>query len=133
MAITPPEKVLRKTKQRQRILEILRGTKSHPTADWIYSQVKSEFPKLSLGTVYRNLRLLREQGEIMELDFGSTFSRFDGNSENHYHFVCRKCGKVFDVDMRLESILNRKAAKATGFNIEDHRLVFYGLCKRCSK
>ncbi len=131
MVIAPSGKALRKTRQRQRILEVLRGTKSHPTADWIYSQVKSEFPKLSLGTVYRNLKLLREQDEIIELDFGSTFSRFDGRTDNHYHFFCRKCGKVSDVDMPLESKLNKKAAKATRFNVEDHRLIFYGTCKDC--
>ena len=131
MVIAPSGKALRKTRQRQRILEILRGTKSHPTADWIYSQVKPEFPKLSLGTVYRNLKLLREQGEIIELDFGSTFSRFDGRTDNHYHFICRKCGKVFDVDMPVEDNLDKKAAKCTRFKVEDHRLIFYGPCKHC--
>ncbi|HIC90692.1 MAG TPA: transcriptional repressor [Syntrophaceae bacterium] len=133
MVITISEKVLRRTRQRQRILEVLRATKGHPTADWIYSQVKPEFPRLSLGTIYRNLKLLKEQGEILELDFGSTFSRFDGRSENHYHFICRKCGEVFDVDMPLDNNLNKKATKTTGFDIEDHRLVFYGLCKGCLK
>ena len=125
--------MLRNTRQRQRILEVLRGSKSHPTADWIYGQVKCEFPKLSLGTVYRNLKLLKENGEIRELDFGSTFSRFDGVCEDHYHFVCRKCGRVFDVNMTVEANLNKKAEKATHFNVECHRLEFYGLCKGCSK
>jgi len=132
MVITT-DKTLRKTRQRQRILEVLRATKSHPTADWIYSQVKSKFPKLSLGTVYRNLKLLKEQGEIIELDFGSTFSRFDGVCEDHYHFACRKCRRVFDVNIPVEDNLNNKAAKATHFNVECHRLVFYGLCTECLK
>ncbi len=131
--VNPSDRVLRKTKQRQRILEVLRDTNTHPTADWIYSQVKSEFPKLSLGTVYRNLRLLKEQGEILELDFGSTFSRFDGVCEDHYHFVCRQCGAVFDVNMPVDDNLNKKAARTTHFNVECHRLVFYGTCKECRK
>ena len=74
-----------------------------------------------------------QHSEIIKLDFGSTLSRFDGRSENHYHFVCHKWEKVFDVDMSLESKLNKKVGKASGFNIQDHRLLFCGLCKKCSK
>lgn len=93
--------------------------------------MKVEFPKLSLGTVYRNLKLLKEEGEIMELDFGSTYRRFCGRSKNHYHFACSKCGKVFDVEIPIEADLDRKAAQATDFSIEDHSVLFCGACKEC--
>jgi Fe2+ or Zn2+ uptake regulation protein len=89
---------IRKTRQRDLILKTLRGTKSHPTADWIYEKVKKEIPNISLGTVYRNLSTLKEMGEILELNYGSKYSRFDGNPQNHYHFVCTECGRVFDVE-----------------------------------
>jgi len=89
----------RMTKQRKAILKILENTDIHPTADWIYEQVKKEIPNISLGTVYRNLNVLSEMGKIMTLDYGSSYSRFDGNPRNHYHFKCEKCEKVFDVEI----------------------------------
>ena len=70
---------IRKTKQRELILKTLRSTDTHPTADWIYEQVKKEMPNISLGTVYRNLGILKESGEILELNYGSKYSRYDGN------------------------------------------------------
>lgn len=120
------------TKQRKLILEILRGTRTHPTADWIYQQARKVIPDISLGTVYRNLRLLREAGEIMELDFGSTFSRFDGNPLNHYHFVCRKCGRIYDLDLPLQDRLEEEVRRA-GYTVEHHRLEFYGRCPQCTR
>ncbi|MFW5996355.1 MAG: Fur family transcriptional regulator [Halanaerobiaceae bacterium] len=121
----------RMTKQRKAILNILRDTDIHPTADWIYEQVKKEIPNISLGTVYRNLNVLTEMGEIMALDYGSSYSRFDGNPNNHYHFKCEKCGNVFDVDLKVQNNLNEKATEKTGFAIRGHRLEFYGLCQDC--
>ncbi len=76
----------RMTKQRKIILDVLKNTTSHPTADWIYDQVREVLPNISLGTVYRNLKVLKEMGEIMELDFGSTYSRFDGNPKKPLSF-----------------------------------------------
>ncbi|NWF78149.1 MAG: transcriptional repressor, partial [Chloroflexi bacterium] len=75
----------RKTKQREAILRVLRNTTCHPTADWIYEEGRKDIPNISLGTVYRNLKLLREAGKILEIDLGGNFSRFDGNQDNHYH------------------------------------------------
>lgn len=125
------EKAQRMTRQKRVILEVLRGTKSHPTADWIYEQAKKVIPDLSLGTVYRNLNLLKEMGEIMELNYGSTFSRFDGNPHNHYHFQCRQCGRVFDLDLPIRNMLEKEAAEASGHRVDNHRLEFYGLCRDC--
>lgn len=128
----------RKTKQRQRILELLRGVNSHPTADWIYYELKSEFPHLSLGTVYRNLRVLKEQGEVLELDFGSTFSRYDGRVDGHTHFICEQCESVFDFDVPTSEVRRHEklvtiAEKRNGFKINSHRLEFIGVCSKCQK
>jgi len=123
--------MLKRSKQREAILRVLRGTISHPTVDWIYDEVRKEIPNISLGTVYRNLRLLRENGEILEIDLSGTFSRFDGNPDNHYHFRCEKCGRVFDVAEPVNKELDKRVAQKTGFKISHHRLEFRGLCKEC--
>lgn len=120
----------RMTKQKKLILDIVKGTKCHPTADWVYQEARKVMPKISLGTVYRNLRLLVEMGEIMELNYGSSYSRFDGNPENHYHFVCVKCGEVSDIDMTDMPALN-SLVEAQGLDVLYHRLEFYGYCSKC--
>ncbi|MGM0602474.1 MAG: Fur family transcriptional regulator [Bacillota bacterium] len=121
----------RMTKQRKAILRVLKNTKSHPTADWIYEQVKKEIPNISLGTVYRNLNVLSELGKIQILDYGSTYSRYDGNPENHYHFRCEKCGKVFDIHVDLFDDINKIVNEETAFQVNEHRLEFTGLCPEC--
>ena len=78
---------VRKTKQRGAILRVLRNTDTHPTADWVYQEVRKEMPHVSLGTIYRNLKTLVEMGEVQELCYGSSYTRFDGNPHRHYHFV----------------------------------------------
>jgi Fur family peroxide stress response transcriptional regulator len=121
---------VRRTKQREMILKVLRSTDTHPTADWIYQQVRESLPNISLGTVYRNLRTLVENGEILELSYGSTFSRFDGNPENHYHFTCEKCGNVYDLDLPVRKELD-EAVEKLGMKVQSHRLEFYGICHNC--
>jgi len=123
--------MVRRTKQKETILEVLRDTTSHPTADWIYNEVRKEIPNISLGTVYRNLRLLCQSGEILELDLCSTLSRFDARRDNHYHFRCEKCGRVFDVDEPVDTEIDKRVTKRTGFKVSYHRLEFRGLCKEC--
>jgi len=123
----------RKSQQRERILEILKETKSHPTADWIYMRLKEEIPELSLGTVYRNLKVLMEQGLIQKLPFGSTFDRFEAKIAPHYHLVCEKCGLVEDFEMPQYSAINSQAEKMSAFKISRHRIDFFGLCGKCLK
>jgi Fe2+/Zn2+ uptake regulation proteins len=123
----------RKSQQRDRILQILKKTNSHPTADWIYSKLKEEIPDLSLGTVYRNLKVLMEQGHIQKLPFGSTFDRFEAKIAPHYHLVCEKCGTVIDFEMPEYIDINQKAEKMSSFKISRHRIDFFGLCEKCQK
>jgi Fe2+ or Zn2+ uptake regulation protein len=125
---------IRKTRQRDLILKTLRGTKSHPTADWIYEKVKKEIPNISLGTVYRNLSTLKEMGEILELNYGSKYSRFDGNPQNHYHFVCTECGRVFDVEgCPVDKGLDEKVSRENDVEVYFHRTEFYGICAECKR
>ncbi|MBL7130370.1 MAG: transcriptional repressor [Candidatus Omnitrophica bacterium] len=130
--ITNKEKNLyRNTKQRQKILELLVNSKSHPTADWIYQKLKKKFKNLSLGTVYRNLRILKEKGQIWELNFGTGFSRFDAIGHSHYHFICSSCQNIYDIKIPPMKELDDRVMQITGFRILSHRLVFFGLCDVC--
>lgn len=129
-----PKGFVRKTRQREVILEVLRGTTSHPTADWVYQEVRKEMPNVSLGTIYRNLKTLSENGEIQELAFGSTHSRFDFRAHRHYHFVCEECGVVEDIEAGAIgdfTPFEDKVAKAGDYEVTSHRLEFYGRCPAC--
>jgi Fur family peroxide stress response transcriptional regulator len=123
--------VRKRSRQREKILELLQGTKVHPTADWLYDRLKGEFPNLSMGTVYRNLNILVEQGKVDRIDFGSTFDRFDANVGPHYHFICEQCGTIFDLELPIDDSLNRRVDELTPFRVKRHSIEFYGLCGRC--
>lgn len=121
----------RTTKQKQAILKVLESTKSHPTADWIYHEVRKEIPNISLGTVYRNLRIMAYEGEITEVDMSGEHSRFDARRGNHYHFRCQTCGSVCDVEEPVHQELDRKVAMMTGLIVSHHVLEFRGTCSNC--
>jgi len=123
----------KRSKQRERILELLQRTGRHPTADWVYNELKEEFPNLSMGTVYRNLTVLMEQGLINKIDFGSTFDRFDANTGPHYHFICDQCGAIVDLELPVDPSLNDRVTDATPFTAQRHRIEFYGVCDRCRR
>lgn len=125
------EQTYRNTKQRKRILEVLSKTDSHPTASWVYDKLKPEFPSLSLGTVYRNLAILEEQGLLKKLHSGSTFDRYDAMIKPHAHFICRECGGLFDIsEIELSSMLDT-ANKKTPHLIEEVKLSYTGVCDEC--
>jgi Fur family peroxide stress response transcriptional regulator len=123
----------KRSRQRERILELLRSTGRHPTADWVYEQLKGEFPNLSMGTVYRNLKILMDQRLIKKIDFGSTFDRFDANIGPHYHFVCERCGAIIDLELPIDESLNQRVNGATPYAAHRHRIEFFGLCDRCGR
>lgn len=124
--------MIRKSKQREAIIAFLRTRKDHPTADVIYENIRKEIPNISLGTVYRNLSLLSEQGTILRLHLGDGLDHFDGTTVPHYHFICRKCGCVKDLEMdELPGICEMAAENFDG-TIEGHVTYFYGICKDCS-
>lgn len=121
----------RRSKQKEAILRVLKSTTSHPTADWVYERVRREIPNISLGTVYRNLRLLTQEGEVQELDLTGGVSRFDANTSNHYHFRCERCGRVFDLEEAVDETMDARVAEKTGFKVTHHCLEFRGLCNDC--
>lgn len=122
----------RMTKQRAIILEALRGVTSHPTADEIYGMVRKKLPHISLGTVYRNLELLTNSGEILRLDRAGVQKRFDGNTMPHQHVRCKICGRIGDA-MGTASAPAITEVSASGFTIHDVEVEFIGVCDECEK
>ena len=123
--------MMRLTTQRQIILEELAKVKTHPTASELYDMVRKRLPRIGLGTVYRNLELMAENGMILKLEVGGTQKRFDATTETHYHIRCSGCGKVDDIDTPVMDELVREAAESTAYEILGHHVEFSGLCPSC--
>jgi len=121
----------RNTQQRNVIYNIVASTNLHPTADWIYEQAKKKLPNISLGTVYRNLKVLAEEGKIVEIYDGKV-SRFDANVSPHQHFKCEQCGNLYDIDEEKWLAINKETAKKEGYTINDAFVIFYGICPSCN-
>ena len=121
------------SRQREIILKTLQGVTCHPSASWIYDQVRREIPNISLGTVYRNLSELRGAGEIISFTPGDGTERFDANTSPHYHFFCESCRAVLDIPLARLTDLDRTVERETGCCIQRHQLMFYGLCPACKK
>lgn len=117
------------SRQRETILEVLRGTDSHPNADWVYDQVRQELPSISLGTIYRNLGQLEADGRIRRLLDDGHF-RYDANIEPHDHFRCLHCRRMFDVRIALQDIPTRLPDRP-GFKVTDFNLELMGICDEC--
>lgn len=122
---------LRMTTQRQVILEELRKLKSHPTAGELCHIVRQRLPRISLGTVYRNLEILSRSGVVLKLDVAGLEMRFDGTVDNHYHLRCLDCGRVVDVEMKPLQGLEHTVGHYSGFEVLGHRLEFVGHCPDC--
>ena len=122
---------LKYSRQREAVKNFLMTRKDHPTADVVYMNVRKEFPNISLGTVYRNLNLLVELGEIQKLNCGDGADHFDSNTSNHYHFVCRCCRQVFDLPMLPVEEINSLAQRSYAGRIEGHTTTFFGTCSEC--
>lgn len=124
-------KILRMTNQRKIILEELCKVYFHPTAGDVYEMVRKKLPKVSLGTVYRNLELLSNRNTIQKLDFGEPHKRFDGNPEPHYHINCTQCGRVDDAPIELKPSLEKEAEQASGYRLHSHHISYSGICPDC--
>ena len=121
------------SRQRDLILKALRENVVHPTADFIYTVLKEKEPNLSLATVYRNLNLLANEGIIRKIEGLDGVAHFDHNTHNHYHFICSKCNKVYDVPYDIAPDLAEKVLAATGKAAESCEITFKGLCCDCKK
>lgn len=123
------------TNQKKIILDYLKNTKTHPSAETVYSEIKKNLPQISQGTVYRILNDFKEKGVIQEIPLG--ISHYDGDVFSRAHFICQKCGKIFDIfDVCRECrFIKRKLRRKKGKigEINNYQMYFYGLCKKCQK
>ena len=121
---------LKHSRQRESIKSYLSGRKDHPTADMVYTSLREEFPNISLGTVYRNLSLLVELGEIKKLTTDGA-DRYDAMTKPHSHFICRKCGCVLDVMVPIENPIETVNEQWDLGEADECRIEFRGICSRC--
>ena len=127
--MAPNQKHFRK---RDAILDYLRKSKAHPSAETIYTDLKAEIPDLAMGTVYRNLTLFKEKGMVSSVATVSGVERFDANTDPHVHFICQGCDAVIDLnDMEVPEALSQLAAKCCGGSVDGCQLSFTGLCHEC--
>lgn len=124
------EKTMKRSRQREAMLALIKGTKCHPNALWLYDEMRKDFPNISLGTVYRNLGVLEQTGEIMRVCTAGGSEHYDGNTNDHCHFICRVCDRVLDIDVpEVHSLA--AAAQRCGVSVESCSLIFSGVCKDC--
>ena len=123
--------MIKHSRQRDAIRQNILGRCDHPTAETVYMDIKEDFPNISLGTVYRNLSLLSELGEIQKISTGAGPDRFDGNVNSHCHFQCKKCFHVMDLPFKYPTELNIYASKNFPGIIEGNTIQFFGLCPDC--
>jgi Fur family peroxide stress response transcriptional regulator len=124
------EKTMKRSRQREAMLKLIKSTKSHPDAAWLYEKMKEKFPNISLGTVYRNLGVLTQTGDIVRVCTSDGTERYDGDTSSHSHFICRVCRGVSDIDIPDTGELDALAEKS-GVSVESHSLIFCGVCKEC--
>ncbi|MDY4840839.1 MAG: transcriptional repressor [Alphaproteobacteria bacterium] len=121
------------SRQRELILKIVQSDMSHPTVDSVYQALRKEIPNVSLATVYRNLNLLAESGEICKIESLDSTAHFDFNTGKHYHFICIHCNKVYDIPCDIAPEVDKKAEELCGGKIISHDISFQGICHECLK
>ena len=120
-------------RKRDAILNCVRSTTAHPSAEWVFEHVRNEIPDISLATVYRNLALFKEQGLITSLGTVQGVERFDGNTQPHVHFICTGCGAVVDLPgISVPDELNEAVSRDSGGRVDSCQLSFTGLCGKCA-
>lgn len=121
----------RYSRQRELIYEAVKGSGQHPTAEMVYRRLKPDNPSLSLGTVYRNLNLLTEEGRIVRMAF--PVERYDADTSLHTHFRCDRCGGVFDLSIPYDYSLDERALPLTEHQVAGHEVLFHGVCVHCGR
>ena len=124
-------KTKRYSKQRETILKILQNTKSHPTASYIYDEARKEIPNISLGTVYRNLKELSKEGQILALKGSDDSEHYDGFATSHPHLYCKTCERIVDLDLPFVNEFVGNSSKNCGIEISSHNILFFGKCAQC--
>ena len=123
----------KRSRKREAILDCLRQTDVHPSAEWVYRRLKPRIPDLSLATVYRNLALFKQEGPICSLGVVQGLERFDGDTSPHVHFICTGCGRILDLPgLQLPAELASQAVQITGGQVTGASLRFHGVCRHCA-
>ena len=128
-----PTPMIRLTTQRQIIMEELAKVKSHPTANDLYDIVRKRLPRIGLGTVYRNLEVMADNGLVLKLEVGGTQKRFDAITNPHYHIRCYCCGKVENVEVAVTDDLVTAATDNCRYQVLGHLVEFTGVCPECQQ
>lgn len=121
---------MRYSSKREAIYEVLKNTKSHPDADWVYRRVREIYPNISLGTVYRNLKTMSESNALLTLETNKNSLHYDADTSPHSHFICNRCGAISDI--YEVSALGAKLTEE-GYVVKSEKSVFYGLCPDCAE
>ncbi|MDD4714959.1 MAG: transcriptional repressor [Oscillospiraceae bacterium] len=120
------------SRKREAILEAIQSTRSHPSADWVYEQLRRQFPDISLRTVYRNIAAFKDEGLLVTVGVVDGEERYDADAKPHAHFVCQSCGRILDLsEADAGPELDKAAARELDARILRHQLIFYGICKDC--
>ena len=122
----------RNTKQRQLVLDAVRARCDHPSADQIYLDVRAIDNHISRGTVYRNLKILAQQGKVLQVKL-LNIDRFEAQLDKHYHILCTECDSVYDIPLPYHEVMDKQVAKKTGYIVERHRAIFEGVCPDCQQ
>ena len=127
------ERAFRLTPQRVELVRLIASSEGHPSAAQLYAQIKRQFPTMSHATVYKTLALLKDMGQVLEIDLRDD-SHYDGNRpEPHPHLICIKCNKIIDGEADFDPSAIRKLEKASGYKILRSQVSFYGLCPDCKR
>ena len=121
-----------RSRQRERILQIIERSDRHLSAEEIYEEARRDYPKISLGTVYRNLSVLAELGRIQRLQFAGDIDRFDRKTDEHYHFLCDRCGEIYDLPIPVDPELNERVNQVSQHRADRHQIEFIGVCAACT-
>ena len=124
---------LRESRQRRLVFEVVHRSRNHPTAQHVYDQARRVIPSISLGTVYRNLRRLEEQGRLKESKIGNRPARFEACRQRHYHIWCVECGRLEDLALPYQNSLDRRVQRLVRYQLQEHRMEFYGICPACRR
>ena len=123
----------RNTVQRQIIFDTLNKFITHPTVDELYAEIQKSHPSISKTTIYRNLRELAQGGQVGRVTLPDDVERYDKRTDYHYHFQCKSCGELLDVDIDYLAGINEKVQAKHGFQVDEHDIVFMGVCPQCKR
>lgn len=122
---------LRSSNQRCLVHQIVESAHDHPTAQAVFERARKRMSSISLGTVYRNLQLLVEQGLLLEQKVDNRPARYEANRYRHYHICCLQCGALEDLSVPYQEVLDRRVQKMVRYKLQEHRMEFYGICPQC--